>query len=164
MPRVSRVLRQGPDFCESSLQCVDCFVLIVPPRLACDIRDTKGFVQSTDNQEKIGTSEIGRINDVRVLQSPNLPSYPGSGANIHKTKVELESSHAQVDVHPTIFASARAWASVPLRKYGDQFEPRFEHSWEGEDGSVEVNYVDAFAVQNPSWITVLEVGVKRKHP
>ena len=163
-PRISQVLRQGPSYGFSRIQSVECFTLFAHPNVLSDIRENNGFEHSSEYTSSIGLNEYGRINDVRIIKSPNMPVYRGIGVHTDETQIALESTENRVDVYPIIFSCAQAWGCAPLRRYTDVYEPTLIHRWNGEEGYVEVNYCDAFAIQNPAWIKVFEVGVKQSNP
>lgn len=160
-----RIPDVGPDFKTKDVNISDHFVLVSHPALRGDLGEIMEKQKVSANTASICPRARGRIDDVLILFADEtvFPIYYGAGEKTARTNSVLESSKgSRIDVYPVIITAVDAWASLPFRKIKDRYEPTFTHYWEGENGTITVNYAEAFAIQNPCWYRILEVGVKQK--
>lgn len=83
--------------------------------LEADIRSMAGFVPvaSYGTRQPINEFELGSVEDVRYILSPDLPSLADSGSNTLNGMVSTGGTYA--DVYPVIFLGMDAYGLTPLK-------------------------------------------------
>ena len=111
--KISTKLAAGPGF--STEPVAPSFVMFCHVDLEHDLRQTDGFVPS----EKYGSgslldpeAEIGKLNEVRVLLSPQLSAFPDAGA---ATTTMRSTSGTVADVYACVIVAKDAYGTVPLK-------------------------------------------------
>lgn len=90
------------------------FIAVGHTDLEADIRGMSGFVSvaAYGTRQPISEYEIGSVEDVRYILSPDLNSLPNAGG-AHNNMVTTGGTNA--DVYPIIYIGVEAYALTPLK-------------------------------------------------
>lgn len=83
-----------------------------------DIRNMAGFIPVADygSREPVCPEEIGSVEDVRYVLSPDLASFPdGGGTKAGSGVTMVSSAGTSADVYPVIFIGKESYGLVPLK-------------------------------------------------
>ena len=86
--------------------------------LTHDIRSMDGFVPVAEygTMKKMHPRELGAVEDVRYIRSPDLPPFYAQG---HGTNTGFRAKDGgNIDVYPILYVGAHAYGTVPLRGEG----------------------------------------------
>jgi len=132
--------------------------------LESDIRNVPGFlsVAQYTSQRSVLDHEIGRIEDVRYVLSPDLDPILAGGSGTLNGMVS--QGGANVDIYPIVYMGEEAWAEVSLRGRG-AVEPKIVPVNQlsianplGQNGSVGWKTYHAAVILNELWMARLECG------
>jgi N4-gp56 family major capsid protein len=87
--------------------------------LESDIRSMPGFKDVADygTRSTVSDYEIGSVEDVRYILSPDLAPFLGAGAAVGSTGM-VAADDTNIDVYPILIFGKYAWATVPMRGGG----------------------------------------------
>ena len=131
-----------------------------------DIRDLPGFVPA--EKYASGTpmpNEIGKVERLRFITSPEFPSLQDSGAAIGATNLQSNSG-SNIDVYQLIIAAQDAWSQIAVRGK-DSLQPTLLLPGEtsksdpfGQRGYAGTIWWKAVMIENNGWMAVGNVGIK----
>jgi N4-gp56 family major capsid protein len=161
---VNSMLKAGPNYGTDAV--APGYTIYCHTDLEPDIRDLVGFIPV----EKYSTgtampNEIGKVERLRFITSPDLPSHQDAGAAVGATGL-YSTTGANIDVYPFIVTGADAFSQVAIRgkesmdatylapgakSKSDPFGQR------GYAGSI---WWKGVLLENQGWMAVGQVGVK----
>lgn len=111
---IRRVLSGSPDYATSPIEAA--FVAVAHTDVEADIRGLTGFVPTA----KYGTTdkipnEIGAVEEVRYVTSPDLEPWEDAGGAKGSTK---STTGTNSDVYPVMYFGKDAFATIALRDRG----------------------------------------------
>lgn len=85
-------------------------------RLEGDVRDLDGFVptEKYGKATQLSEYEIGKVDELRIILTPELQPFYGAGAAIASLDV-LSRDGTNVDVYPLVCMAEDAWGITPLK-------------------------------------------------
>jgi len=142
------------------------FLVFCHTDLEPDIRDLPGFTPT--ERYASGTpmpNEVGKVENLRFITSPDLPSIQDAGAAIGATG-GISTSGTYVDVYPFIVTADDAWSQIAIR--GKKvLDPTYIKPGEksksdplGQRGYIGVSWWQAALVENNGWMAVGNVAAK----
>jgi N4-gp56 family major capsid protein len=132
--------------------------------LESDIRGLAGFtpVAEYGQRRPISEYEVGSVEDVRYVLSPDLEPFLGAGGSAGTTMVPATG---QADVYPVLFFAKEAWGTVALRGR-EALSPtiipagtKTKDDPLGQRGVVAWKTWHAAVILNQAWMARLEVAV-----
>lgn len=141
------------------------YVAVGHTDLESDIRQLPGFLPVAEygNRKPISDYELGTVENVRFILSPDLGPLLGVGNGTLNGMTSVDSTN--VDVYPVLFFGKEAYGIVPLRGQGavsptvlrpgvkDKSDPL------GQRGYVGWKTWHACVILNQTWMARLMVGV-----
>ena len=133
-----------------------------------DIRDLAGFtpVAEYGNRRPVNEYELGTVEDVRYICSPDLdPFADGGGAYAGSGTAMVSTSGTSADVYPILFLGKEAYGLVPLRGQGavspSILRPGVKSKSDplGQRGYVGWKAWHTAVILNQVWMARLEVAV-----
>lgn len=114
--KITKVLDGSPDYATRPVEAA--YIAVGHTDLEADIRGMPGFVPTSEygRRSTVSDYEIGSVEDVRYLLSPDLDPFTDAGGTPGSTVVSTGGSAA--DVYPVLFFGKEAWGDVPLRGFG----------------------------------------------
>lgn len=160
---VTSVLDSSPDFGVSAVEAA--YVIYGHTDLDADFRDLAGFktVAEYGTRSTISPYEIGTIENMRVVLTPELIPYQDAGAAVGTTGCE-STSGSNIDVYPMIVCGKDAWGDLSLRGESSfditHLKPgqKDKADIHGQRGYVGALWYDAATVTNNGWMAVVNVG------
>jgi N4-gp56 family major capsid protein len=131
-----------------------------------DVRDIAGFIPA----EKYASGspmehEIGSIERIRVITSPDLPSFQDAGAAIGATGL-YSTTGTSIDVYPFVVIAQDAWSQIAVRGL-ESLAPTYlppgvpsKSDVFGQRGYAGTIWWKAAMVENHGWMAVGNVGLK----
>ena len=163
---VNSVLKASGDFATAPVPAgytVYCHTDLEP-----DIRDIANFTPA----EKYASGkpmeyEIGSVERLRFITSPDLPSLQNAGATVTSTASQFYStSGANIDVYPFIVAGEDAWSQVAVRGL-QSLDPTYlapgtkdKSDPLGQRGYAGTTWWKVVMIENNGWMAVGNVAVK----
>lgn len=141
------------------------FVMYAHVDLESDLRNTDSFVSIEHyGQMKLldEDNEIGKLREVRVILSPDLPPFPDAGGAVSGMR---STSGTLADVYPCIIVAKDSYGTVPLKGVnGIQMavtNPKMGTPGDelGQRGSISWKIWYQCVRLNEQWMTRLEVAV-----
>lgn len=140
------------------------YIAVAHTDLDADIRTLAGFVPCAEygQRKPVSEYEIGSVEDLRFILSPDLEPWAGEGSGTLNGMVSDGS--ANVDVYPILIFGKEAYGMVPLRGQGaisptvlrpgvrDKSDPL------GQRGYVGWKAWHTAVILNQNWMARLEVG------
>lgn len=135
--------------------------------LESDIRSLAGFIPVAEygNRVPIHERELGTVENVRFVTSPDLPSFPDAGGA--STTAVVSTTGTSADVYPVLFFAKEAYGTVPLRGQG-AVEPsiipvgqKTKDDPLGQRGYVGWKTYFVAVILNQLWMARLEVGASQ---
>lgn len=131
-----------------------------------DIRDIPGFVPAEEYASgKPMENEIGKVERMRFITSPDLPSFQDGGAAIGATNLS-STSGSNIDVYPFVVIGQDAWSQIAVRGL-DALKPTYlppglqtKSDQFGQRGYAGTIWWKAALVENNGWMAVGNVGLK----
>lgn len=113
--KITAVLDGSPNYRTKPVEAA--FVAVGHTDLESDIRGLTGFVPCADygRRQMICEQEIGSVEDVRYVLSPDLNPFLDAGG---AKGAMVSTSGTAADVYPILFFGREAWGMVPLRGQG----------------------------------------------
>lgn len=95
------------------------YIAVAHTDLESDIRNLNGFIATADygNRKVVCEQEIGSVEDVRYVLSPDLDPWLAAGVAVGSTGM-VAADDTNVDVYPVLFFGMNAYGTVPLRGQG----------------------------------------------
>jgi N4-gp56 family major capsid protein len=162
--KISKILQAGIGYGTSAIEAA--YVAVAHTDLDSDIRNMVGFipVAKYGNKQTISEFEIGSVEQVRYVLSPDLAPFPDAGGAA--TTVVVTTSGTAADVYPVLFFGQDAFAQVPLRG-SEAITPMVVNAKPNSaDPMAQRNYVSwkawfAAVILNDLWMCRLEVAVSK---
>lgn len=112
--KISQILGPGPNYATRAVEAA--YVAVGHTDLENDIRALPGFlpVAQYANRSTISEYEIGSVEDVRYILTPDLEPFAGQGA----ATTAMLNTGGNADVYPLMFFGKEAYGLVPLRGMG----------------------------------------------
>lgn len=161
--KITNILKSSADFGTQSVWAAYCAVA----HTDCenDIQNLPGFKPVADygTRNTISPYEIGSVENVRYILSPDLEPFRGAGSG---TANGMVATSTVVDVYPIVYMGQDSWARVALRGQGS-IQPRVVSAGSqaniadplAQRGFVSAKFWHAAVVTNHLWMARLEVGV-----
>jgi N4-gp56 family major capsid protein len=139
------------------------YVAVAHTDIEPDLRNLAGFlpVAAYGTRTLIHENEVGTVEKVRFILSPDAPSWPGDGGAVNGM---VTTNGLAADVYPVLFFGRDAFGTVPLRGEG-AIEPsiirsnvRTKDDPLGQRGYVGWKTWHAAAILNQLWMARLEVA------
>ena len=161
--RVTAMLSGSPNF--QTIPIEASYIAVAHTDLESDIRNTVGFipVAKYGTKQPVCAEEIGVIEDVRYVLSPELAPWADAGGAAGSSM--LSTSGTNADVYPVLIFGKDAYGTCPLKGAGaitpivlnpgkaDKSDPL------GQRGYVSWKTYFAAVILNQSWMARLEVAV-----
>lgn len=117
--KFTKILSPSPNIGTKPIEAA--YVAVGHTDLEADIRNMAGFVPvaAYGTRQPLCEYEIGSVEDVRYVLSPDLPSLPNAGSSTLNSMVSTGGSN--VDVYQVVFLGQEAFGLTPLKssKGGD---------------------------------------------
>lgn len=158
--KITRILGAGTGYETRAVEAS--YVAVAHTDLEHDIRSLTGFVPTSKygTRSMISDYEIGAVDNVRYVLSPDLAPFLGAGSG---TLNGMLNSSSAVDVYPVLYFGQDAFASVPL-KGAEAITPLVVNAKPTDsDPMAQRNYVSwktwfTAVILNDLWMCRLEVG------
>ena len=163
---VNNVLKASGEYATSAVPAgysVYCHTDLEP-----DIRDIPNFIPA----EKYASGkpmeyEIGSVERIRFLTSPDLPSLQNAGATVASTASQYYSTTGtNIDVYPFIVAGQDAWSQIAVRGL-NALDPTFIAPGQkdksdplGQRGYAGTSWWKVVMIENAGWMAVGNVASK----
>lgn len=140
------------------------FVAVAHTDIEPDIRGMTGFtpVAEYGQRQPMCPEEIGTVEDVRYILSPDLEPFQAAGSATLNGMIADDDTN--VDVYPVLYFGKEAFGTVPLRGYG-AVEPSIIPASQktkddplGQRGYVGWKTYFTSVILNELWMARLEVG------
>ena len=140
------------------------YVAVAHTDLENDIRGLTGFlpVSQYGSRSTVHEYELGTIENVRFILSPDLGAFPDAGG---AKGAMVSTTGVSADVYPVLFFGREAFATVPLRGMGT-VEPtilrpgvKTKDDPLGQRGYIGWKTYHAALILNQAWMARLEVAV-----
>lgn len=111
--KITSILGPSPNISTKPVEAA--YVCVAHTDLAADIRGLTGFTKVAEygSMKPLCAEEIGAIEDVRFILSPDLAPITDAGGA--PGSAVLSTSGSAADVYPMLFFGEEAFASVPLK-------------------------------------------------
>lgn len=109
---ITKILSPAVNYGTSAVEAA--FVAVAHTDVESDIRNLAGFVPVAKygSRAVLHETEIGTVESVRFLLSPDLESFPDAGGDKGSM---VSTTGTKADVYPVLIFGKEAYASVPLR-------------------------------------------------
>lgn len=117
--KISKILDSSINYATRAIEAS--YVAVHHTDLEADIRNLAGFVPVAQygSRTSIHDYEIGSVEDVRFICSPDLEPFADAGAALGGSGTDMVStSGTNADVYPILFFGKQAYGIVPLRGQG----------------------------------------------
>jgi len=160
--KITRMLDSSPNYGTKAIEAA--YVACAHTNCEADIRNLAGFVPVAEygSRQPLCPEEIGSVEDVRYVLSPELSAIPDIGGAKGST---LSTTGTSSDVYPILYFGMEAFGSVPL-KGADAMTPMVlnPNTPRGNDPMGQRGYVSwktyfAGVILNDNWMARLEVAV-----
>lgn len=114
--KITRMLSGSPDYETRAIEAS--FIGVAHTDMEADIRNLVGFVPTAEygTRQTISDYEIGAVEDVRYILSPDLDSIAAAGSATLNGMIS--DGAANVDVYPVLYFGREAYGIVALRGQG----------------------------------------------
>lgn len=164
--QITKILKPGVDYGTVAVQ--QSFMCYHHTDLNQDVYDLPKFKDAVDyaQGEARIPGEVGAVEGIRFVSSPDLPSVLDSGAAVGSLGLQSNLG-ANIDVYQVVIAGADAWGQVQMKNASGVSGTGVNVMLPGEidknDPAGQRGYVTAknwfnALVTNPNWVAVLEVG------
>lgn len=157
---VNKMLKGGPNFGTTPIQAG--YIGFSSSDMDSDIRDIPGFVPVSEygSMKQISEYEIGAVETVRFITTPELTPFTGAGSTTLNDMVSVGG--VRVDVYPVIVIAREAFGIVPLSGKGaitpivlnpnnpNGADPLGQRGWTGWKA------YNACTILNQAWIVRIE--------
>lgn len=160
--KITQILGPGPSYATRAVEAA--YIAVAHTDLEADIRSLPGFlpVAQYASRSTVSDHEIGSVEDVRYVLSPDLEPFQSIGGAPGGAVVSTNTSNA--DVYPVIYFGKEAWATVALRGQGAvsptiiPVGQRTKDDPLGQRGYVGWKTWHASLILNHAWMCRLEVA------
>lgn len=163
--QVTKILKSGVEYGTVAVQ--QSFMCYAHTDLNQDIYDLPKFKDAVDYAQAVARipGEVGAVEGVRFVTSPDLPSILDGGAAVGSTGL-ASNLGTSLDVYQVVIAGSDAWGQIQMKnKGGVQAEAsvilpseKDKNDPAGQRGYVTAkNWFNAL-VTNPDWVAVVNVG------
>lgn len=113
--KVTNILDGSPNYATKPVEAA--YVAVGHTDLEADIRNMPGFLPVSEygRRSTVSDYEIGSVEDVRYILSPDLNSFADAGGTAGSM---VSTSGTSADVYPILYFGKEAWGIVPLRGQG----------------------------------------------
>ncbi len=113
--KITRMLSGSPDYETRAIEAA--YIGVAHTDLEADVRGLSGFtpVAEYGTRQPICEEEIGSVEDVRYILSPDLDSWADAGG---AKGAMVSSSGTSADVYPVLYFGKEAYGNVALRGQG----------------------------------------------
>ena len=160
--KITRILDGSPNYSTKPIEAS--FVAVAHTDLEADIRGLSGFVPVSQygSRQVVCPEEIGSVEDVRYVLSPELSSWADAGGAKGSM---VSTTGTSADVYPVLYFGKEAFATVPLKGARamtpmvlnpgtpDKSDPL------GQRGYVSWKAYFTAVILNQTWMARLEVAV-----
>jgi N4-gp56 family major capsid protein len=162
--KITRILSSSPSYGVSAVEAG--WVGVAHTDLEHDLRSLANFVPTAKygQRQTISEYEIGALDSVRYVLSPDLGSFPDAGgAKAGGGTTMVSTGGVNADIYPILYFGQDAFASVPL-KGSEAITPMVVNAKPTDsDPMAQRNYVSwktyfAAAILNEMWMARLEVA------
>lgn len=162
--KFTKILSSSTDYGTEAVEAA--YIAVAHTDLESDIRNMSGFIPTADygTRKLVCEQEIGSVEDVRYVLSPDLDPFLGEGPAVGSTGM-LASDDTNLDVYPVLFLGMDAYGTVPLRGQG-AVEPsiipvgqKTKDDPLGQRGYVGWKTWFLAMILNQSWLARAEVAV-----
>ena len=162
---ITKVIAPGLEYATRAVQAA--YVAVAHTDIEPDIRNLPGFVPTAQysGRQTISDHEIGSVETVRYILSPDLTPFRGAGSATLNGMVGSDTGAGnRVDVYPVVFFGQDSWATVALRGQGavtPTIIPANQKTKDdplGQRGYVGWKSWHAALILNQLWMARLEVG------
>lgn len=159
--KITRILAPSQNYGTKAVEAA--YVAVGHTDLESDIRNLPGFVTVADygTRSPISEYEIGSVEDVRYILSPDLPPFTDAGGAKGSM---VSTSGTSADVYPILYFAQNAFGIVSLRDQG-AVEPsiipvgqKTKDDPLGQRGYVGWKTWHAAVILNELWLNRLEVA------
>lgn len=158
---LTKILDGSPNYGTSAIEAA--YVAVCHTDCESDIRNLAGFtpVAEYGSRKTISDHELGSVESVRFIVSPDLASYPNAGG----AKGSMKSTGGtNADVYPILFFGQDAFATVPLKGKSAMTPSVVKATPSDSDPLAQRNHAGykfyfASVILNQTWMTRLEVAV-----
>lgn len=160
--KITKILDGSPKYNTKPVEAA--FIAVSHTDLESDIRDITGFVPVAEygSRKPLCAEEIGSVEDVRYILSPDLDPFLSAG---NATANSMVATGGNVDVYPVLFFGREAYGTVALRGQGS-VEPSIIPANQktkddplGQRGYVGWKTWFVSKILNEAWMARVEVGV-----
>jgi len=160
--KITRSLSPSSDYGTRSVEAA--YVAVAHTDVESDIRNLPGFSTVSDygTRSPISEYEIGSVEDVRYLLSPDLNPFLDAGG---AKGTMVSTSGTSADVYPIIYFGQDAWGMVALRGQGSvsptiiPVGQKTKDDPLGQRGYIGWKTYHAALILNQAWMARLEVAV-----
>lgn len=159
--KITRVIDSTPDYDTHPVEAA--YVAVAHTDLESDIRNLAGFIPTAEYGSKrlISDHEIGSVENVRYVLSPDLAPYADAGGD---KGAMVSTTGVKADVYPILYFGMDAYAQVPLKGEDAMtpivINPKPDKSDPlGQRGYVGYKFATAAVILNELWMCRLEVAV-----
>lgn len=164
--KITRILDAGPNYATKAVEAA--FVAVHHTDVEQDIRGLAGFTPVAEyaSRKPISEYELGSVEDVRYICSPDLEPFTDAGGAFAGSGTSMvTTSGTSADVYPVLVFGKEAYGTVPLRGMGavspsiirpgkvEKSDPL------GQRGYVGWKAWHAAVILNQLWMNRLEVAV-----
>jgi N4-gp56 family major capsid protein len=163
--QVTKILKSGVEYGTVSVQ--QSFMCYAHTDLNQDIYDLPKFKDAVDYGSSVARipGELGAVEGIRFVTSPDLPSILDGGAAVGSTGL-ASNLGTSIDVYPVVVCGADAWGQIQMKNAsGVQAEASvlLPSATDKNDPAGQRGYVTAknwfnALVTNPDWVAIVNVG------
>ena len=162
--KITSVLSSSPDY--STFPVEAAYIAVGHVDLANDIRNLPGFIPVAEygKMQTVSEYEIGSVEDVRYVLSPDLAAFTdGGAAKAGSGTTMVSTTGTSADVYPVIFIAKDFFGHVPLKgafslKAFVRNRTESDSDPLAQRGSVGYKFTKAALILNESWGARLEVA------
>jgi len=113
--KITRMLSGSPDYETRAIEAA--YIGVAHTDLEADLRGLSGFtpVAEYGTRQPLCAEEIGSVEDVRYVLSPDLDSWPDAGGTAGSM---VSTTGSAADVYPILYFGKEAYGNVALRGQG----------------------------------------------
>jgi len=163
--KITQILDGSPKFQTKGIEAA--YIAVAHSDLETDIRNMAGFTPVADygSRKPVCAEEIGCVDDVRYVLSPDLDFFPDLGGAYNGSGEDMvTTTGVSADVYPIIIFGREAYGLVPLKGAG-AIEPKVLNPGTprggdplGQLGTVGWKSYFNAVILNDSWMVRLEVA------
>jgi len=162
--KITKIVDSTPDYDTHPIEAA--YIAVIHTNLESDIRNLAGFtpVAEYGNKRLISEQEVGSVENVRFVSSPDLAQFKDAGAA--HGGVVLSTLGTLSDVYPILIFGADAFAVVPLKGMDSMnpvvLNPKPTPSDPlGQRGYVGYKFATAAVILNELWMIRIEAAATK---